>query len=144
MLGRETRLPAEIAFGSYCNSHETVSSYGEYMLKLKDKLQKSHEICRENLKQNAKRQTDLNGASKSFHTYKAGDTVWYLNIRRKESVCTKLQMPYTGPFLIQKKLSDQNYVLQFSKSESDIKVVHHDKLKMYLGTSPPKWIKRET
>lgn len=141
MLGREVRLPAEIAFGSHANHNNTVSSYGEYVLKLKEKMQKSHEICREHLGQTAKRQTELNMSGKPFFQYSKGDIVWYLNVKRKEAVCTKLITPYTGPFLIQSKISDQNYVLQLSKSKSDIKVVHYDKLKPYKGSSPPSWIK---
>ncbi|MEW8542117.1 MAG: hypothetical protein AB2693_01165, partial [Candidatus Thiodiazotropha sp.] len=58
---------------------------------------------------------------------------------RKETVCPKLQMPYSGPFMIKEKLNNQNYLLMFSKDGST-KVIHHDKLKPYLGSSPPKWI----
>ena len=143
MLGREVRLPAEIAFGSFANSkNELISSYGDYVLKLKNKMLTCHQICREHLQNAAKRHTDLNGSGKTFNQYNAGDIVWYLNVRRKEAVCTKLLTPYSGPYLIQSKISDQNYILQFSKSVTDVKVVHHDKLKPYKGTCPPKWISK--
>ena len=38
MLGKEVRLPAEIAFGSSTTREETISSYGEYVSKLKSKM----------------------------------------------------------------------------------------------------------
>ena len=141
MLGREVRLPAEIVFGSTTHSADTVTSYGQYVQNIKQKMQKAHEICRENLHKCAIRQKCRSDSDKQFHTYKTGDIVWYLNIRRKEAICTKLQTPYTGPFLIQKKLSEHNYVIQLSKSKTDVRVVHYDKLKPYKGTSTPKWIK---
>ena len=103
-------------------------------------MQKSHEICREHLKNAEKRNTDLYDAKNSFHNYKTGDVVWYQHKTRKESLCPKLQMPYSGPFLIQKKISNQNYIIQFSESVSDIKVIHYDKLKPYQGSCPTKWI----
>ena len=37
MLGKEVRLPAEIAFGSSTTRGETVSSYGEYKKKIRKK-----------------------------------------------------------------------------------------------------------
>lgn len=140
MLGREVRLPAEIAYGSTTTNLEQVCSYGQYVEKLKKNMHHAQTICREHLQQSAKRHTDIHILEKSFYTYKPGDTVWYLNTTRKRQfVCSKLQMPYTEPFLIQKKLSDQNYMIQFSKSLTDVKVVHHDKLKPYKGSSVPKW-----
>ncbi len=48
-------------------------------------------------------------------------------------------MPYAGPFLLTGKLNNQNYRVQFNK-EGKTDIVHHDKLKKYLGTTPPKWI----
>jgi hypothetical protein len=57
---------------------------------------------------------------KVFHQYKAEDLIWYLNISRKEAVYTKLQAPYSGPFLVkEEKLSDQKYAIQFLKSRDD-------------------------
>lgn len=138
MLGKEVRLPAEIAFGSTTTTGEMVSSYGEYVRKLKDNMQKAHDICRQHLKDSTKRQTDIYDARQSLHQFAKGDIVWFLKSPRND-VCNKLQMPYAGPFLITEKLNNQNYKLQFTKS-GDHKIVHYDKLKPYLGTNPPQWI----
>ena len=139
MLGKEVRLPAEIAFGSSTVSNETVSSYGEYVEKLKSRMQSAHKLCRKHLKENAKRQTDIYDQKQVLHKYEKGDLVWFLQPVRKETVCPKLQMPYSGPFMIKERLNNQNYLLLFSK-DNNTKVIHHDKLKPYLGNSPPKWI----
>lgn len=70
-------------------------------------MQAAHEMSREHMQVSVKRQTDLADMSKTFNIYKEGDTLWYLNITRKEAICTNLQRSYTGPLLIQKNLSDQ-------------------------------------
>ena len=141
MLGKEVRLPAEIAFGSTAMSGESVSSYGEYVEKLKTNMQRANEFCRKYLKESAKRQTDFYDHRQLLHKYDKGDLVWFLQATRKETICPKLQMPYAGPFLVKEKLSNQNYILQFAKDGST-KVVHHNKLKPYMGNSPPTWIVR--
>ena len=141
MLGKEVRLPAEIAFGSTAMSGESVSSYGEYVEKLKTNMQRAHDFCRKYLKESAKRQSDIYDHRQLLHKYDKGDLVWFLQATRKETICPKLQMPYAGPFLVKEKLSNQNYILQFAKDGST-KVVHHDKLKPYMGNSPPTWIVR--
>ena len=109
--------------------------------KLKANMQRAHEFCRKYLKENAKRQTDIYDHRQLLHKYDKGDLVWFLQATRKETICPKLQMPYAGPFLVKEKLSNQNYILQFAKDGST-KVVHHDKLKPYMGNSPPTWIVR--
>lgn len=139
MLGKQVRLPAEVAFGSSTVSNEKVFSYGEYVEKLKSSMQRAHELCRKYLKDSAKRQTEIYDHRQLLHKYNKGDLVWFLQAKRKETVCPKLQMPYAGPFLVTERLNNQNYLLQFSK-EGNSKVIHHDKLKPYLGNSPPKWI----
>ena len=139
MLGKEVRLPAEIAFGSSTTSNETVSSYGEYVQKLKTNMQRAHNLCRQNLMKSAKRQTEIYDHRQVLHSYAKGDMVWFLQSERRDTICSKLQRPYTGPFLIKEKLNNQNYVLLFSK-EGKSQVIHHDKLKPYLGNNPPQWI----
>ena len=53
-------------------------------------------------------------------------------------MCPKLQTPYTGPFLLQKKLSEHKYVILMSKSKSDVKAIHH-MLKPCTGNLVRKW-----
>ena len=106
MLNKEVRLPTERAFGSTAMSGESVSSYGEYVEKLKTNMQRAHEFCRKYLKESAKRQTDIYDHRQLLHKYDKGDLVWFLQATRKETICPKLQMPYAGPFLVKEKLSN--------------------------------------
>ena len=49
MTGREARHSAELAFRSQTSQGESVTSYGEYVEKLKDKMQHAHEIALKHL-----------------------------------------------------------------------------------------------
>ncbi len=45
MLGRETRLPVELAFGSVTQDQQQVSSYGQYVENLRDHVQRAHSVA---------------------------------------------------------------------------------------------------
>ena len=137
MLGRETRMPAELMFGDPPGSTEL--SYGDYVRKLKADLQLAHKVARENLKQAAKRQKHNYDMKLSFKTFKPGDVVWLLNETRKPHRCHKLQPMWLGPCLISKRYSDLNFEIQLDKRGRH-RVIHHDKLKPYLGDTFPKWL----
>ena len=142
MLGREVRIPAEITFSnSSATTGENVSSYGEYVEKLKENMQKAHDIARQNLHAATKKQKDIYDLRQLTHIYQQGEVVWYLNVNRKEGVCPKLQMPYDGPAIIVKKLSILDYVIQIDAS-GKLRVLHHNRLKPYTSDHKPKWILR--
>ena len=46
---------------------------------------------------------------------------------------------YEGPFLVKKKLTELDYVLQFDRSGKE-RPVHLNKLKPYEGDHPPRWV----
>ena len=143
MLGKEVRMPAVIVFGSATvTGKESVSSYSLYVEQLKERLQIAHSVARKRLNVCAKRQKELYDSKLQVNKYKEGDIIWYLQVKRKDSLCPKLTMPYTGPFLIKKRISDQNFLVQFSDKGKE-KIVHHDKLNPFNGTSLPKWIQKE-
>ena len=57
---------------------------------------------------------------------------------RREGICTKLQPAYRGSFLVLNKLSAWCYTLADENGKSW--VGNHDKLELYLGDNPPRWI----
>jgi hypothetical protein len=141
VFGREARLPAEIMFGSgaHCVGTE-VASYGEYVNRLKNHMQRAHDVAREYLSRSAERQKQSHDARVSFHRYKVGDLIWYLTGKGQLDVTPKLRVPYEGPFLVLKRLTDVTYLIQFD-AKGHQKVVHHDKLKHYEGDKRLKWAK---
>ena len=66
------------------------------------------------------------------HQYHVGDPVWYYQYQRKVGLNPKLQRPWHGPYVVIGQLNDVLYRIKLSP-KSHAKVVHHDKLKLYVG-----------
>ena len=139
MLGREVRLPAEVMFGSCTLSdREPVASYGEYVELLCSRMQHAHDVARQHLQVAASRQKYTYDAKLMFHQYQVGDLVWYFSEAGQLRLAPKLRSPYEGPFLVVGKLNDLDYIVQFN-SKGTKRVIHHNRLKPYLGTEKLKW-----
>lgn len=142
MMGRETRLPAELVFGSIGSYQmQEVTSYGDYVDELRSHMQHAHEVARKHLDAAAKRSSEIYDTKVAVNRYNVGDAVWLLAESRKVGIMHKLEPAYEGPFLIKQKMSDINFLLQLDKTGKE-KLVHHNKLKPYLGDHPPKWLSR--
>ncbi|KAL3891415.1 hypothetical protein ACJMK2_003677 [Sinanodonta woodiana] len=130
MLGREVRLPAEIVHGRVARNDE-ITTYGEYVGILRDIMQHAHDIARKLLATAAKRQRDQHDVKLCQFGYIPGDLVWILNELRYKGISPKLQKLYAGPFIVKKKINDLNF-----------KLLHHNKIKPYVGESPPVWVNK--
>ena len=136
MLGREVKTPANLIFGT--SQHEVFPTFGDYVSKLRNRLQYSHEICRKFMVQTARRRKDHYDVRLSLNNFKPGDAVWLLNEQRREGICQKLQTLYLGPCIVLQKFNSLNYCIQTSE-DGPVKIVNHDKLKSYKGEDVPKW-----
>ena len=112
-IGREVRLPAELVFSSKntCDGLN-ITSYGEYVDKLRQKMQYAHEVARKHLSCSAKRSKEIYDTKISVNQYQVGDVVWLLQEARHVSECQKLVRIYEGPYLVIRKYSDINFLLQ--------------------------------
>ena len=137
MLGREARLPAEIMFGSRTVEGD-ITSYGEYVDKLKAKMQHAHDIARKHLHATSKRQKEHYDGKMLLNRFEPGSYVWCLNEQRKVGENPKLYLPYIGPFVVVKKLSDLDYLIQDAPHRNP-RLVHHNKLKPYEGSTRFRW-----
>ncbi|MCG8046377.1 MAG: RNase H-like domain-containing protein, partial [Candidatus Thiodiazotropha endolucinida] len=141
-IGREVRLPAEIIFGSVsAYQGQDITSYGDYVDRLKSRMQNAHSIARRHLESAAKRSKGMYDVKISVYRYNVGDFVWCLNEARKVGIMPKLEHTYDGPFLVTKKYSEVDFLIQTDSAGRE-KVVNHDKLKPYEGDSPPAWLKK--
>ena len=141
-MGREVRLPAELAFGTAkTRDGFPITSYGEFVDRLRQRMQHAHDIARRHLSSAAKRSKDLYDTKIALNKYNEGDAVWFLHETREVGVSPKLQHIYEGPYLVVKKHSEMNFLLQLDK-EGRTRLVHHNKLKLYKGDYPPPWIVR--
>jgi hypothetical protein len=117
MLGREVRLPCEMVFGSITQMEGEVTSYGEFVDKLRERMQKAHQVAREHLQTASKRQKESFYAKKSLTLYSVGDSIWLLSEMHRKHECPKLQPNYIGPCVVLKKISDLNYMIQWQKKD---------------------------
>ena len=138
-IGREVRLPAELVFGSTNTTDEEITSYGDYVDSLRARIQYAHEIARKHMFTAAKRSKDLYDTKVAFHGYNVGDVVWCLMEARKVGISPKLERVFEGPFLVRKKHSEIDFVLQLDRAGTE-RSIHHNKLKPYEGTHIPRWI----
>ncbi len=66
------------------NAEETISSYGAYVETTeRKKMQRAHDIARNNLNACAKPQKQIYDETSRFHRCNEGDLVWYLQVTRK-------------------------------------------------------------
>ena len=106
-------------------------------------LVKAHEIARSHLSKKARRQKQDYDAKSTLYKYSHGDYVWYASEFKQLDLVPKLRSPYmyAGPYLIIQQINDLNYIIQLD-SHGSKKLVHHNKLKPYSGTTVLKWAKR--
>lgn len=69
--------------------------------------------------------------------FKAGDTVWLHNPRRRKGFSPKLQSPWEGPYDVVEALSDVTYRIR--RGTQRTKVVHVDRLWRYRGEGVFTW-----
>ncbi|CAG2200883.1 unnamed protein product [Mytilus edulis] len=140
MLGREVRIPAELAYGSTTKYiPQDITSYGEYVDYLKEHMQIAHDVARKHLGSEARRHKEIYDSKISVYKYEQGDLVWYLNENRIKGVAPKSEKTYSGPYIIKRKMSELNFVLQLARDGTE-KLIHHNKLKPYKGVNSPKWL----
>src|SRR6185436_15632964 len=73
-----------------------------------------------------------------FRHFDKGDLVLLYWPRRLPKRSPKWQLWYTGPFQVEKRLTDINYVVRRSP-RANPQIVHVDKLKKYYGHVPSYW-----
>ena len=139
ILGREVRSPLEVTFHTTFNKITNWQSAGDYVSSLRERLHRAHAVARHHLEVASNRRKARYDTKATYQQLKAKDLVWLINEKREEGICQKLQPVYEGPLVITKKYNDWIYEIQLNKNGKR-KVVHHDKLKPYLGTDIPKWI----
>ena len=139
MLGREVRLPAEIMFGKHNTDDEEVVSYGQYVEKLRERMETAHDVARKHLEANSKRHKQIYDSKGTYHQYQPGDMVWYHSEIKQIQVTPKLRRPFVGPYLIVWQFINLDYEIQLEKNGKQ-KIVHHNVLKPYLGVQNCTWI----
>ena len=138
MLGREVRLPLEVTLNT--GKAINTTSYGEYVSRLRDHLQRACALTRKHLTSKTARQKESYESKQRFRPYHKGDYVWYASEINQLHITPKLRNPYDGPYLVVECITQLNYWVQFNE-RGTTRVVHYNKLKPYGGTKVLKWAK---
>ena len=136
MLGREVRMPLDLFFPS--GKTLQLENYGEFVTNQKEELQRVGQLVREKLNAELTFQTESGGLRPHYKAYQVGQAVFLVNEARLVGKCPKLQYPYKGPYVVIKKCSDLNYVIQLDQ-QGHTKLVHFEKLKE-CQSNLPSWI----
>ena len=99
----------------------------------------AHEFARRHLGKAAERQKRNYDKRKSSKALRVGDSVWLHNVRRRKGKNPKLDCPWEGPYLLVSVLSDVTYRIKRNRRAKP-KVIHADRLKLYLGRALESWI----
>ena len=136
MLGRELTLLVDMTLGRPIRDERLCVT--EHAHQLEQRLLDVHDFARKHLdisNESMKRRYDM----KTYKVlYKVGDAVWYYFPKRKVGFNPKLQRPWKGPYIVVEQFNDVLFRIQSGQRTKPI-VVHHDKLKPYLGDDKPDW-----
>ncbi|XP_055909545.1 uncharacterized protein LOC129944228 [Eupeodes corollae] len=123
-LGREVKLPVDLAFGS---PNTTDLGPPIYALELRQRLQKSHAIVRKNLNLAADSMKTRYDIKKLPIHFLAGEEAWFYNPKRRRGISPKLQSDLESPIRIISPLSELVYRIQ-CKGSKKTRVIHVDRL----------------
>jgi len=129
MFGRQINLPIDLVLGN--PNDEVPKDRTEFVIDIEEKLSVVHELARKRLQFASDTQKRRYDHKAHEHAYKEGDKVWLHNPQVKQGLSRKLTCEWNGPFLIVDKINDVVYRIQ-RNARSKCKVVHHDRLKLYL------------
>ena len=138
MLGRETRMPVDIIYGT--PDELATPSYDGYAGELQDRLMTAYEEVRLELRKAAERNKRYYDVKVKPHRYVTGDWVYYYNPRKRPGRQDKWERKYSGPFLVIATPSPVNVTVQRTVKAKPF-TVHIDKVKPYTQEPPKSWLK---
>ena len=132
MFGRQARLPLDIMYGP----PEPVFDCNKYAAKMRTELQVAYDRVHKNMPEQLRREKELYDKKIHGKPFEEDDLVWLHSPVVKHGRSRKLHLPWSGPYRVVKKLSDAVYRIQELRNKRRRVVVHFDRLKPYLATSP--------
>ena len=127
VFGRTVRGPLKLLKEKWLNDDGDMNLL-DYVSKFKDRLTKAHEIARQNLKQAQTKMKTWYDKDVKTREFKPGDKVLVL-FPIKES---PLQARYHGPYIVESKQSDVNYIVKTPDRRKSRQLCHINMLKDYV------------
>jgi len=125
------------------NENPAYENMDDYVQRQQDVLEESFQLAREQLGRSASRRKAAYDTYVRKANFQTGEWVWYYYPRRYMRRSPKLQRNFVGPYLIVRVIDPVSYVLQKSRN-SQLFVVHRDKIKKCWSETPQSWLTTET
>lgn len=141
VFGDEMRMPLDILSPLKNDEEDFVGSNEHYFVaKLREELEKIHEIARDTLNQSAVRQKEYYDRGIKEIKYAPGNLVrrWQPQIASRAK--KKMARNWTGPWIIIEKLTDVLFKIKHSHNSPPV-IIHADNLKPYKGEKTMPWFK---
>lgn len=132
MFGREVRLPIELEWGvPDVQMGIGQRREGEYVRRLREGLEKAHNLTRQRLGSAHLRQKEQYDRRCHGAPFEEGERVWLHVPATKRGKCRKFHRPWVGPFQVIKRLSDVTYRVRNPDNPRRRLVVHFNRLKKW-------------
>ncbi|XP_069993527.1 uncharacterized protein [Penaeus vannamei] len=133
LFGRKVRGPLKLVKDKLLNdSSDHTTTVSAYLKNLKDTLAKVRQIAKDNLiKGQAQMKLKYDKCAQQ-RNFKVGDKVLaYIPIPG-----SPLAAKYQGPYAIERKLNDTNYIIKTPDRRKTTQSIHINRLKLYMSNSP--------
>ena len=112
MLGRQVRLPIDLALGIPETRESKCAS--DYAYELEKQLILIHIFARKRLQISSNGMKRYYEKSTNLNEHNVGDAVWFHNPVRKKRLSLKFHRPWRGPYTVIEKMSDVLYKIQLN------------------------------
>jgi len=127
MFGRQAQLPIDVMYGI---PGQSTSSVPQYVTKLGNVFQEAFSEARKNITTHQERQVECYNKRIHGHPFTPGTLVWLFNPVVPRGSFRKFHKPWTGPYQVIEKVSENNYRIRRTQRPFKVKVVHFDRLKL--------------
>ena len=136
MHGREAICPLDMVVNT--PFADVPSNRNQYADELVERLKDAFRLVHAHTGAQAERMKRNYDANVRTAKFEVEQLVWYYYPRRYQGRSPKWSRFYTGPFRIEQRLNDVNFIIKKTPSSKGI-VVHVDKLRAYYGPTPACW-----
>ena len=134
MMGRELRLPLDLTYGRPDDHLQQCTT--EYGQTLQENIEIAHDFSRKKLELSASKMKTKYDIEASANRFEPGTAVWLHSPAVKKGFSPKLARPWTGPYLVTKRINDLVYRIQLH-ARSKPRVVPRNRLRIYQGLNAP-------
>ena len=139
---KKTRTTAYHPQSDGTKSHNAKEFQMEFVSNLQSRMEQAHEMAREHIQTEMRRQKRYHDNKLFWEKYSNGDEVYIFSLRKYTGRSPKFTYYWHGPYEVVEKYSDLNYKVK-NKATCLQKVVHVDRMKRRYGREESTEVSRE-